>query len=91
MTCRDCVNDNICSYSLRHIEVNVEKSCFGFKFKNKSDFQPVLHGQWEFAGEDINGIPFYSCSLCGYELRTEDGLVTRFCPNCGEKMAKIDL
>lgn len=47
------------------------------------DAVPVVHGQWEWVGED-RWNDTYECSECG-RLHTDD---SNYCPNCGARMNK---
>ena len=43
---------------------------------------PVVHGEWEFVGQDDNDMPIYKCPMCG---RKQFGRST-YCGDCGNRL-----
>lgn len=44
------------------------------------DAEPIRHGEWIYC-EYSRGRYIGTCSLCGYERKTD-----KYCPHCGAKM-----
>lgn len=47
-----------------------------------ADVAPVVHGEWEFVGQDDNDMPIYKCPMCG---RKQFGRST-YCGDCGNRL-----
>lgn len=87
MTCKECFHFKVCD-SGRHIgeyieddgiySEGVEKECI--TFIPSADIVEVRHGEWV-----INSDGYYPyCSIC--ETEPKNGVMSKYCPECGAKM-----
>jgi hypothetical protein len=84
MTCKDCLYYEVCPLGL------AIKGSTGtcLKFKNKSDYAEVKHGEWYLIDECSNEGVY--CSVCHkkvYKIYYGNiKVMSNYCPHCGAKM-----
>lgn len=98
-TCKDCLHYEACSFKLPFYQVEKLMPCA--RFKDKSQYAEVKHGEWVVEafpvdGDDVVILPYKEhqhnepfCSICHkYALLNggEEYVTSNYCPNCGAKM-----
>lgn len=91
MTCKDCVHYDVCKeYLIECAECGEAERILNpcAKFKNKSDFVEVKHGEWHNVYMSSPSSFVGTCSECKRSSDIPPPEQARYCPRCGADMRK---